>query len=91
MSDPLVTKIGMVCRLKCCASVITIRNYTLKQTKRFLVRDGHRDEFIAPEGWKEINESHYGGSFDNYPKLKALLGDKDIIELPEKKHLWTDR
>jgi hypothetical protein len=64
-----------------------------REKKRIFVIQAKRKSYTVPKGWELVNETHWmspRGSIDDYPKLKKLLGNKKVIELPKQRHLWYD-
>jgi len=87
-------KSEVICKVVCFGSIITISRKIngIRERKRIFVADEVRKEFSIPTGWVGIFESHLIGlNMDKYPKLRKIVGNNKIVELPENKNLWYDR
>jgi len=89
-------RIGIRVEMPSVGSMLTLirkkKNGT-RDKKWIFVVQSERQNYKVPRGWVLVNESHWmspKGSIDDYPKLKKLLGNKKVIELPKQRHLWYD-
>jgi hypothetical protein len=86
-------RIGVRIEMISCGSMLTLirkKKDGTREKKWIFIVQSERQSYKVPRGWELVHETSWMGSLDKYPKLKKLLGDKKIIELPKKRHLWYE-